>query len=38
VRLIYLDDAGLSNALHEPFVVIAGVMVDADRQWLKLEQ
>lgn len=38
VRMIYLDDAGLSNPLQEPFVVVAGVMVDADRQWLELER
>jgi hypothetical protein len=36
--MIYLDDAGLSNPRHEPFVVVAGVMVDADRHWLKLER
>jgi hypothetical protein len=38
VRMIYLDDAGISNPLHEPFVVVAGVMVEADTQWLALER
>ena len=33
VRFIYLDAAGLSNPEHEPYVVIAGVIVHADKQW-----
>jgi hypothetical protein len=38
VRMIYLDDAGLSNPDHEPYVVVAGPLVDADTQWLELER
>src|ERR1700752_2801449 len=38
MRMIYLDDAGLSNPRHEPFVVVAGVMVDPDKHWLALER
>jgi len=37
VRLIYLDEAGISNPAHEPFLVVAGVIVDADRKWKELE-
>lgn len=37
VRIIYLDDAGLSNPRHEPFTVVAGPLVDADAQWLEIE-
>jgi hypothetical protein len=32
VRLLYLDEAGISNRLQEPYLVVAGVLVDADRQ------
>lgn len=38
VRLAYLDEAGVSNAAHEPHVVVAGPIVDADKQWLDLER
>lgn len=38
VQFIYLDDAGISNPSEEPFVVIAGPLVNADKQWLALEQ
>lgn len=37
VRLIYLDEAGVSNPKHEPFLVVAGVAVDADRQFKAIE-
>jgi hypothetical protein len=36
VRLIYLDEAGVSNAKHEPYLVVAGVSIDADTQWARL--
>jgi hypothetical protein len=32
MRLVYVDEAGLSNPEHEPFLVVAGVIVNADRQ------
>lgn len=38
VRMAYLDEAGLSNPHHEPFVVVAGPLVNADKQWLALER
>jgi hypothetical protein len=31
VRLVYLDEAGISNPKDEPFLVIAGIAVNADR-------
>jgi Protein of unknown function (DUF3800) len=37
MRLVYLDEAGISNPAHEPHLVVAGVIVDADRKWKELE-
>jgi hypothetical protein len=37
VRLVYLDEAGISNPSQEPFVVVAGVIIDADRQFKAIE-
>jgi hypothetical protein len=31
VRLVYMDEAGISKATQEPFVVVAGAIIDADR-------
>jgi len=33
VRMIYFDAAGLSNPKHEPYIVVAGVIIHGDRQW-----
>jgi hypothetical protein len=30
---VYLDAAGLANIQHEPFAVVAGVIVHPDKQW-----
>jgi hypothetical protein len=38
LRMIYLDEAGISNPAHEPFVVMAGIIVHADQQWKILER
>jgi Protein of unknown function (DUF3800) len=38
MRFIYLDEAGVSAPKHEPYVVVAGVIIDADRQWKDIEQ
>jgi hypothetical protein len=38
VRFIYLDEAGISNPMQEPFVVVAGAIVHADKQWKFLER
>jgi hypothetical protein len=37
VRLVYLDEAGLSNPSQEPFLVVAGVVVNADKQLNAIE-
>ena len=38
MRFVYLDEAGVSNPKHEPYLVVAGVIVHADKQWLHLEK
>jgi len=38
VQLVYLDEAGISNTAHEPYVVVAGVIVNADKKWKELER
>jgi hypothetical protein len=35
--MVYLDEAGISNPAQEPYVVVAGVLVHADRVWQALE-
>jgi Protein of unknown function (DUF3800) len=37
VRLVYLDEAGTSNPKEEPFLVVAGLAVNADRQFKEVE-
>src|SRR5712692_5642963 len=37
MQLVYLDEAGISNAAQEPFLVVAGVIVNPDRRWRDLE-
>jgi hypothetical protein len=37
VRLVYLDEAGLSNPSQEPFLVVAGIVVNADKQLNAIE-
>jgi hypothetical protein len=37
VRLVYLDESGISDTATEPFIVVAGVIVNADEQWKALE-
>jgi hypothetical protein len=34
--MIFFDAAGLSNPRHEPYIVIAGVVIHGDRQWKPL--
>jgi hypothetical protein len=38
VRLVYIDEAGISKKTEEPFLVVAGIIVDADRQLRLLEE
>jgi Protein of unknown function (DUF3800) len=37
VQLVYLDEAGVGNAAHEPHLIVAGVIIDADRKWKQIE-
>jgi len=37
VRLVYFDEAGIGSS-SEPYVVVAGVLVDADKQWRAVER
>jgi hypothetical protein len=36
--MVYLDEAGIANPAHEPFVVVAGIVLHADQQWKMLER
>ena len=38
MRMAYLDEAGISNPVQEPWVVVAGVIIDADQQWQFIER
>jgi hypothetical protein len=38
VRLVYMDEAGISHPQQEPFAVVSGVIVNADNQLLILEK
>jgi hypothetical protein len=38
VRLAYLDEAGISNSEHEPYLVVAGVIINADQDWRPLQR
>jgi hypothetical protein len=37
VRLVYFDESGISNARDEPHVIVAGIIIEADKQYLALE-
>lgn len=36
MRMIFFDAAGTSNPQHEPYIVVAGVILHGDRQWKPL--
>lgn len=38
VRLVYLDESGTGDAAKEPDIIVAGVIVHADKQWKLVEQ
>ncbi len=38
MRIIYFDEAGIASEEQEPITVVAGIVIDADRNWLLLEQ
>jgi Protein of unknown function (DUF3800) len=37
VRFVYLDESGIANPEQEPYTVVAGVMVHADKHWKAIE-
>ena len=38
MRLAYLDETGDSNLDHEPYLVVAGVILDGDQDWQPLKR
>lgn len=38
VRLVYLDEAGVSNPIQEPYLVVSGVILNGDQDWRPLER
>jgi len=38
VRLVYLDEAGISNPSQEPYLVVGGIIINADQDWRPLER
>jgi hypothetical protein len=38
MQLVYLDEAGKANEAHEPYLVVAGVIVNPDQKWRPLER
>src|SRR5262245_40018242 len=37
MRVTYLDEAGTANKAHEPYLVVAGVIVDPDRDYAGID-
>jgi hypothetical protein len=37
LRLVYIDEAGISNRAQEPFLTVAGIIVDADNKLNAIE-
>jgi Protein of unknown function (DUF3800) len=38
VKLVYIDEAGISSFAHEPHLVVAAVIINPDTQWRNLER
>jgi hypothetical protein len=38
LRMAFLDEAGIGNPRDEPYVVVAGVVLHADKQWQAIEK
>lgn len=38
VRLVYLDEAGVGNLFDEPYLVMAGIILNADQDWRPLQR
>jgi hypothetical protein len=36
-RFTYLDEAGTGKIKHDPYLIVAGIIVHADKQWLALQ-
>lgn len=38
VRLIYIDEAGVSNPSQEPYLVVSGVILNGDQDWHQIDR
>lgn len=38
VRLVYLDEAGISNPAEEPILLVGSIIINADQDWHNLER
>jgi hypothetical protein len=38
VRMLFLDEAGVGNPKDEPLLVVAGIIVNADKQWKAIQR
>ena len=38
MKLVYVDEAGIANPKHEPYVVVAASIVDADKKLIQVER
>lgn len=38
MRLVYIDEAGISNISDEPYVVVAGFILNADQDWQAIDR
>jgi hypothetical protein len=38
VRLVYMDEAGVSNPKEEPYLVVSGVILDGDQDWVPVDR
>lgn len=36
VRVLYLDESGIGNLRKDPYLCVAGVLIDADTQWMPI--
>jgi virulence-associated protein VagC len=37
-RFVYMDETGVANPAQEPWLVVAGIIVEPDRHWFALEE
>jgi hypothetical protein len=38
VRVLYLDESGIGKIAREPYLIVSGVLVDGDRQWVPVKE